>query len=228
MKYKGYIADIHYSKDDKLFYGRISNIDDLVNFHSKTIKDIKKEFYNAVDDYLNFKIETSKNYLNLFRKSYFYPIKYISNLPKNISLLFRTIKWSIQRITKGYCDADLWSLYSYYLNIFYNTLKDFSKNLHGAPCEFFDEENDSVEPWVNYLTKMYQCFYNANEENEVYKNEYWDEEYNNLLEYGFNNKINTLNNKNWFKRENEICNLRNEDLRTGLDMMKNVFFNLWD
>ena len=227
MKYKGYTAEVHYSKEDKLFYGKISNVDDLVNFHSKSIKDIKKEFFKAVDDYINFKMKISENRLNLLKYK-FYPIKYISNIPKNISIFFKICKWSVQRITKGYCDADLWNLDIYYLNLFYNTLKDFSKNLHGAPCEFFDEENDSIEPWVNYLTKMYQYFYIANEENEVYKNEYWDEEYNNLLKYGINNKIKTLNHKKWFKRENEICNLRNENLRTGLDMMKNVFFNLWD
>ena len=54
MKYKGYDGSIQYSKEDGVYHGKIQNIDDLVNYESKKLKDIKEAFVKAVDDYLEF------------------------------------------------------------------------------------------------------------------------------------------------------------------------------
>lgn len=52
MTYKGYIATVHYSDEDKVFFGKIHGINDLVTFEGDTAKSLSTEFHKAVDDYL--------------------------------------------------------------------------------------------------------------------------------------------------------------------------------
>ena len=44
LKYKGYYTVIHYSAEDKVLYGKIEDIDDLVSFESESAEEIEKEF----------------------------------------------------------------------------------------------------------------------------------------------------------------------------------------
>jgi len=52
LQYKGYYASLHLSSEDEVFYGKLIGIDDLVNFEGASIKELKKAFHEAVDDYL--------------------------------------------------------------------------------------------------------------------------------------------------------------------------------
>ncbi len=52
LEYKGYFARIEYSSEDRVLYGKIEGIKDLVNFESDSIETIENEFRLAVDDYL--------------------------------------------------------------------------------------------------------------------------------------------------------------------------------
>lgn len=52
LQYKGYYASVHFSADDEVFYGKLLGIDDLVNFEGDSVKQLKKAFHEAVDDYL--------------------------------------------------------------------------------------------------------------------------------------------------------------------------------
>lgn len=52
LKYKGYSANIHFSSQDDVFYGKILGINDLIMFEGNSVKDLKKAFKEAVDDYL--------------------------------------------------------------------------------------------------------------------------------------------------------------------------------
>ena len=60
LRYKGYTAKPEYSSDDKLFYGRILGIDDLVDFSAENAKELEHEFQSAVDDYIEFCAEIGK------------------------------------------------------------------------------------------------------------------------------------------------------------------------
>ena len=60
LRYQGYIAKPEYSADDKLFYGKILGIDDLVDFSAENAKNLEHEFQSAVDDYLEFCKEIGK------------------------------------------------------------------------------------------------------------------------------------------------------------------------
>jgi predicted HicB family RNase H-like nuclease len=52
LEYKGYYGSVHFSSEDDVFYGKLISIDDLVNFEGTSVKEIKKAFREAVDDYL--------------------------------------------------------------------------------------------------------------------------------------------------------------------------------
>ncbi|MBS1665063.1 MAG: type II toxin-antitoxin system HicB family antitoxin [Bacteroidetes bacterium] len=52
LQYKGYYASLHFSSEDEVFFGKILGIDDLVNFEGASVKELKKAFREAVDDYL--------------------------------------------------------------------------------------------------------------------------------------------------------------------------------
>jgi len=60
LRYKGYSAKPEYSVDDKIFYGKILGIDDLVDFSAENAKDLEHEFQSAVDDYIEFCKEIGK------------------------------------------------------------------------------------------------------------------------------------------------------------------------
>ena len=58
MKYKDYWAKIEYSDEDECFCGKIEGLkNDLICFEGKTVKELKKDFMDAIDHYL----ETCKN-----------------------------------------------------------------------------------------------------------------------------------------------------------------------
>jgi predicted HicB family RNase H-like nuclease len=61
LHYKGYSAKPEYSAADRLFYGKILGIDDLVDFSSENARDLEGAFHSAVDDYLAFCEEIGKN-----------------------------------------------------------------------------------------------------------------------------------------------------------------------
>lgn len=58
--YKGYQTNIQFDKEDNIYYGKIENIHDMVNFHGNTLEEVKKEFEIAVEDYLVFCNEIGK------------------------------------------------------------------------------------------------------------------------------------------------------------------------
>ncbi|HCF64526.1 MAG TPA: type II toxin-antitoxin system HicB family antitoxin [Ferruginibacter sp.] len=70
LQYKGYYADIHFSADDEIFFGKLIGINDLVNFEADSVKGLKKAFKEAVDDYLEtckeLKKEPNKTYKGSF------------------------------------------------------------------------------------------------------------------------------------------------------------------
>lgn len=52
LEYKGYIGQVEFSAEDKIFHGKIEFINDLVTFEATSVEELEKEFKFAVDDYL--------------------------------------------------------------------------------------------------------------------------------------------------------------------------------
>ena len=60
LEYKGYIGTIEISAEDNVLYGKIHGINDLVTFEAESISDLKIQFQEAVDDYLELCTEIGK------------------------------------------------------------------------------------------------------------------------------------------------------------------------
>ena len=95
--------------------------------------------------------------------------KYPANWPGNIKHIFRCIKWSFQRIVRGYCDFDVWDLDSYYCDLIHNSLLELRDTTHGFPYDL-DEKT-----WSAWLTETADCFYKGNEGNNAFTNPYEEE-----------------------------------------------------
>ena len=54
LKYKGYIGSVAYSEPDKVFFGQIEGINDLVTYEGESVQELTASFHEAVEDYLIF------------------------------------------------------------------------------------------------------------------------------------------------------------------------------
>ena len=52
IHYKGYYGSVHYSDDDRVFFGKIKYIKSLVNYEGTGVTNLRQAFKEAVDDYL--------------------------------------------------------------------------------------------------------------------------------------------------------------------------------
>ncbi|MFD1601519.1 type II toxin-antitoxin system HicB family antitoxin [Flavobacterium artemisiae] len=52
LEYNGYIGTLEFSADDKVFFGKIQGINDLVTFEGTSVSELEESFKEAVDDYL--------------------------------------------------------------------------------------------------------------------------------------------------------------------------------
>ena len=50
--YKGFIGTVSFSYDDRIFYGKIEGIDDLVTFEGSTVEELESAFRYMVDQHL--------------------------------------------------------------------------------------------------------------------------------------------------------------------------------
>ena len=52
MEYKGYLGTVEYSADDNILFGQIIGIRGLISYEGYSIKQLKANFEEAIDDYL--------------------------------------------------------------------------------------------------------------------------------------------------------------------------------
>ena len=84
LSYKGYFTEIKYSEEDKVLFGKIEGIVDLVNFESDSARDIEEEFHKAVDDYLTFWKEVGKEPERAYKGSF--NVRIPSKLHRDIAI----------------------------------------------------------------------------------------------------------------------------------------------
>ena len=54
MKYKNYEAAVDFDDEIEMFHGTVINTRDVITFYGKSVTELKREFKNSVDDYLEF------------------------------------------------------------------------------------------------------------------------------------------------------------------------------
>ncbi len=52
MQYKGYEAKIEYDEEDRLFFGRVINIEDVIVFDGLSVDELEQAFHQVIDEYL--------------------------------------------------------------------------------------------------------------------------------------------------------------------------------
>lgn len=70
MRYKGYFAKVHYSEQDNCFWGKIEGIRYSITFEGTTVSELRKDFEEAIDDYIELckqdGVEPQKQYSGSF------------------------------------------------------------------------------------------------------------------------------------------------------------------
>ncbi len=52
MTHRGYTARVEYDERDDIFVGRVLGIRAIISFHGQTVRQLREELENAVDDYV--------------------------------------------------------------------------------------------------------------------------------------------------------------------------------
>ncbi|HEV2917067.1 MAG TPA: type II toxin-antitoxin system HicB family antitoxin [Candidatus Babeliales bacterium] len=52
MQYKGYIGNVTYDAEAKIFHGEVIGLKDIITFQGTTVQGLEKAFHDSVDDYL--------------------------------------------------------------------------------------------------------------------------------------------------------------------------------
>jgi predicted HicB family RNase H-like nuclease len=60
LNYKGYAATIEFDAEDRLFFGRLVGITDIVTFHGETVDELIHAFETAVDGYLEMSTQLAR------------------------------------------------------------------------------------------------------------------------------------------------------------------------
>ncbi len=66
LKYKGYIGSVHYAAEDRVFYGKVEGINDLISFEGSTVDELVDGFQYMVNEH----IEDCKKKNIPFERSY--------------------------------------------------------------------------------------------------------------------------------------------------------------
>ncbi len=60
LEYKGYLASINVSVDDKCMYGKVEFIKDSIVFGADNFVELEQQFHDEIDDYIAFCAEVGK------------------------------------------------------------------------------------------------------------------------------------------------------------------------
>ncbi|TDQ08149.1 type II toxin-antitoxin system HicB family antitoxin [Pedobacter metabolipauper] len=70
FEYKGYIGSVEYSADDRVFFGKIHGINDLVTFEGVSVDELEMAFKESITDYLTTCAELGKKPDKLYKGSF--------------------------------------------------------------------------------------------------------------------------------------------------------------
>lgn len=64
ITYKGYVGTISFSEQDRVYYGKVLDIPDLVSYEGATLEELTADFQDAVNDYLAIKADEKNQNIN--------------------------------------------------------------------------------------------------------------------------------------------------------------------
>ena len=70
MEYKGYHGKVEYSSEEKLFHGRVIDIDDTIAFAGASVDALEKSFRDAIDGYIEWCSQIGKQPAREYKGSF--------------------------------------------------------------------------------------------------------------------------------------------------------------
>src|SRR5258706_6757720 len=67
LEYNGYFGTVDFSAADRVFYGKVFGINDVVTFEGTTVEELESSFRSQVDDYLQTCKEIGKEPEKMFK-----------------------------------------------------------------------------------------------------------------------------------------------------------------
>lgn len=168
------------------------------------------------------------NNLNVFNTSYS-PWKYPTNWIRNIRLFGRQFKWAYQRITRGFCDYDVWDLDTHLSELLAQTIEHLAKTSHSYPGT---EEFPTYESWETYLMEIANKFkYSLSELPNEYEDAWlktWDNKEFDKIFNGEKTPEEEAITKDYLDKELANDNLKRKAQNQALIMLFHIYNHLWD
>ena len=60
MTYRNYQGTVEYSAEDRVFHGKVMEIDDLIAYEGESEDELERDFRESVDEYIAFCAESRK------------------------------------------------------------------------------------------------------------------------------------------------------------------------
>lgn len=70
LTYKDFIGSVRFSGSDEVLHGKIEGINDLVTFEATSVKELKKAFKEAVEDYIELCHKVGKEFFRSFKGTF--------------------------------------------------------------------------------------------------------------------------------------------------------------
>lgn len=96
LKHKDYIGSVEFSAEDSILHGKIIGINDLVTYEASSVENLKKEFIDAVDEYLEDCKELGKE-PNKFFKGVF-NVRTSNNTHRNLAIIAEKKKMKLNEL----------------------------------------------------------------------------------------------------------------------------------
>lgn len=98
LEYKGYIGKVSFDADDKVLYGKIIGIDDLILFEGNSVEELVNAFEESVDDYLETCKELGKEPDKVYKGVF--NVRLSSDTHKKIALIAAKKGWKMNAVVK--------------------------------------------------------------------------------------------------------------------------------
>ena len=70
LHHEGFIGSAHFSEEDECFFGKIEGIDDLITFEGRDVKELRRAFQDAIEDYIELCKSTGKPLFKSYKGSF--------------------------------------------------------------------------------------------------------------------------------------------------------------
>jgi predicted HicB family RNase H-like nuclease len=105
LQYEGYFASVHFGAEDEVFFGKIIGINDSVTFEGGMVKELKKAFHEAVDDYLETCKQLGKEPEKMYKGSF--NVRFPSELHRQATLYSAAKNMSLNEFVRLAIDFTL-------------------------------------------------------------------------------------------------------------------------